>query len=244
MPRLARLVFPGHAHHVAQVAATGRVAFPTNKDCAEYGKLLAEAGRKHGLAFWCWCLLRRRVDLIAIPEERESLARALAEANWRYAIRVNRRTGERGRRFKERFASYPIEPGLSLVMAAYVVEHRPRTAVRELEKAIFWPWSSAAYNAGRVPSDPLVEKDNPFRKMAGIWRRILLHNMGPEPWTETDWRLGNGRPLGEPGWADTMESARWMRGEADSMLRVAHYLMPPAIRECYLKHCRRKRRER
>jgi putative transposase len=241
MPRLARLVFPGVAHYVAQRAAEGREAFPTDADRAEYVRLLAEAGKRHGLAFWCWCLLPDRVDLLAIPKRRKSLAAALAEAHWRYAFQANRRGAARGRRFHGRFQSFPVEPGEPLIAAAYRVEFRPRETVRGLVKAIFWPWSSAAFNAGRLESDPLVEPDNPFRHLAGVWRRILLQNLGPAPELHVAWHLGNGTAMGDWDWAAGMSSLAGMRPDNNWLLRRhALWRMLPAIRECYQQTRRKK----
>ena len=81
------------------------------------------------------------VHLLAVPERKDSLARAIGRAHRRHARRVNRDQGWSGHLWANRFFSTALDAG-HLWRAVKYVESNPVRAGR-CARAEDWPWSSA-----------------------------------------------------------------------------------------------------
>lgn len=212
MPRLARIVIPGVAHHVTQRGNRRMPIFFSDEDRAAYLALLAEAAAASGTRCLAWCLMDNHVHLILVPESADGLRAMLGEAHRRYTRRVNLREGWRGYLFQGRFASYPME-NAHLMAAVRYVENNPVAAGLAAE-ARDWPWSSArSHVAGkRVSGDPLTDVPA-LGKHVRNWRALLRHgaegsDVGPEGEAVADAieaRLRTGRPLGVAEWIAEQE---------------------------------------
>ncbi len=84
MARLARIVVPGLAHHVTQRGNRREPIFFESGDQDVYRDLLAEQARKARLSVWAYCLMPNHVHLVVVPEDSESIGRAIGEAHRRY----------------------------------------------------------------------------------------------------------------------------------------------------------------
>ena len=78
MARLARVVIPGHPHHVTQRGNGRTRTFFGENDYALYRDLLAENCRSAEVEVWAWCLMPNHVHLILVPSDPDGLRRALA----------------------------------------------------------------------------------------------------------------------------------------------------------------------
>jgi putative transposase len=154
MPRSARIVIPGLAHHVIQRGNRQQRIFMTHGDCRRYIEMLAEACVAHQLRCLAWCLMPNHVHLILKPLQADGLRRAMSSVHTRYAQRINIREGLSGHLFQDRFRSYAMDDA-HLFIAARYVENNPVKAglVREPED---WRWSSARAHLGLAP-DPLTD---------------------------------------------------------------------------------------
>jgi putative transposase len=79
MARLARIVVPGHPHHVTQRGNRRQPIFFEPSDYALYRDLLAEQCRKAAVEVWAYCLMPNHVHLVLTPQTAGALARALGE---------------------------------------------------------------------------------------------------------------------------------------------------------------------
>jgi putative transposase len=141
MPRLARIVVPGVAHHVTQRGNRRQDVFFSDADYRTYIDLVSAACGPTGVSCLAWCLMPNHVHLILVPRDEDGLRAALANAHRRYSRLVNSAHGWTGYLFQGRFASYPM--GACHVMTAIrYVELNPVRAglIRRAER---WPWSSA-----------------------------------------------------------------------------------------------------
>lgn len=78
MARLARVVIPGHSHHVTQRRNGRSRTFFDDGDYALYRDLLAANCRNAGVEVWAWCLMPKNVHLILVPSDPDGPRRALA----------------------------------------------------------------------------------------------------------------------------------------------------------------------
>ena len=212
MPRLARIVLPGVAHHVTQRGNRRLPVFFSDDDRRLYLDLLAMAAKAGGARCLAWCLMDNHVHLILVPGHGDGLRATLGEAHRRYTRHVNFREGWRGHLFQARFASYPMDDA-HLMTAVRYVERNP-VAAGMAREAGDWRWSSArSHLAGkRAPDDPLTDVAALGHHVRN-WRAMLRHGLeagdlgaeGEAVAEEIEARLRTGRPLGAAQWTDAWE---------------------------------------
>jgi putative transposase len=197
MPRPARIVLPGIAHHVVQRGNRRQRLFFDDGDRRAYLKLLAAALERHGTSCLGWCLMDNHVHLILLPLSADGLRAPLAGVHTAHAQRVNRAQDLSGHLFQGRFASYAMDDAHLMVAARYV-ENNP-VAAGAVERAEAWPWSSArAHVEGRT--DGLTDVAALARHVPD-WRAMLARGLEAGDETERIERaLRTGRPLGSLAW--------------------------------------------
>ncbi|HUU58732.1 MAG TPA: transposase, partial [Phycisphaerae bacterium] len=109
MPRIARVIVPGCAHHVTQRGNRREDVFFTDVDRRRYLELLGEYAAEYRLAVQAYCLMSNHVHLVVVPFDSPSLSGALKPLHLRYAQHVNRTRGLTGRLWQGRFFSCPLD---------------------------------------------------------------------------------------------------------------------------------------
>ena len=201
MARLARLVVPGHPHHVTQRGVRRMATFLTDEDYRAYLGLVAAGCRSAKTAVWAYCLMPNHVHLILVPTSGEGLRAALGEAHKRYTRRINFREGWRGYLWQGRFHSFPMDEDHLIACVRYVELNPVRAGL--VARAEDWPWSSArAHLTGE--GDQLVDV-RPLLRRVPDWHDFLA---GGLPQADVD-RLRQhgrtGRPCGSADWIERLE---------------------------------------
>jgi putative transposase len=140
MARLARIVIPGHPHHVTQRGNRRQPIFFEPSDYALYRDLLAEHCRKANVEVWAYCLMPNHVHLVLTPQTANGLARALGETHRRYTGFVNARSRSTGHLFQGRFGSVVMDDAHFVAAARYVALNPVRAKL--VARAQDWAWSS------------------------------------------------------------------------------------------------------
>ncbi len=192
MARIARVVLPGYPHHIIQRGVRSMAVFFSNDDRHEYVRLLHEQSRRFGVRFLAYCLMNNHVHLVAIPEKRESLARAVGEAHRLYTRGINFREGVRGYLFQGRFYSCPLDERHLLAAVRYV-ERNPVRA-RMVKEAWSYEWSSARYHVGLKKDDSLIEGFE-MREWVVDWKEFLRSE--PPEIEKLRQKVRTGRPCGD-----------------------------------------------
>ncbi|HEY0131162.1 MAG TPA: transposase [Allosphingosinicella sp.] len=197
MPRPARIVLPGIAHHVVQRGNRRQRLFFDDGDRRAYLKLLAAALERHSTSCLGWCLMDNHVHLILLPVSADGLRAPLASVHTAYAQRVNRARELGGHLFQGRFASYAMDDAHLMVAARYV-ENNP-VAAGMVGRAEAWPWSSAtAHVEGR--GDGLTDVAALGRHVPD-WKAMLARGLEAGDEAErVELSLRTGRPLGSREW--------------------------------------------
>ena len=172
MARIARIVLPGHPHHITQRGNRRMPVFFNEEDRQAYLSQVSQSCRHHGVDIWAWCLMTNHVHCIAVPEKEDSLARCFADAHAKYARRINKREGWTGHLWQERFGSSVLDEP-HLILAVRYVERNP---VRAGIVRVPWEyhWSSAAWHMGKKIEDPLVRNDRILINLIKDWEGFLL----------------------------------------------------------------------
>jgi putative transposase len=201
MARLARVVVPGHPHHVIQRGNGRARTFFGDADYALYRDLLAQHCRAAGVAVWAWCLMPNHVHLILVPSDPDGLRRALAAVHRRYAGIIHARRKRTGHFWQGRFGAAAMDEE-HLAAALRYVSLNPVRA-RLVARAQDWRWSSTRAH--------LTGKDDGITARAPIKERIpdFADFLGATPEADLFPRLrmaeSVGRPLGDDRFLSRIE---------------------------------------
>jgi putative transposase len=201
MARLARVVIPGHPHHVTQRGNGRARTFFEDGDYALYRDLLAAGCRAAGVEVWAWCLMPNHVHLILVPSDADGLRRALAPVHRRYAGIIHARRKRTGHFWQGRFGCVAMDEA-HLAAALRYVSLNPVRA-RLVERARDWRWSSVRAHVGG--------RDDGITAIAPVSERYpnfthFLSEQSDEEMIEQLRRAETiGRPIGNPKFLDMIE---------------------------------------
>jgi len=170
MARLPRVVVPNVPHYVGQQGVRSMAIFRHDGDYRAYLDYMAEETERLGVEVLAYSLLRDRVNLIVVPDDERSLARAIGNAHRRYTRMRNFDEGVRGYLFQGRFSSCALDER-HLVAAARFAELDPVVS-RAARLAWDYEWSSAAFHTGQRKKDALVS-DRSLRGLVKDWKKML-----------------------------------------------------------------------
>lgn len=207
MPRIARIVVPGFAHHITQRGNNREPVFFDDDDRRAYLRFLRNQSREHGPRIIAYCLMDNHVHIVAIPRREDSLARAVGRAHWLYARHINQQHARSGHLWQNRFFSCALD-GEHLAHAVRYTERNP-VAARLVRLPWRYAWSSAAAHIGGTDPSNLLDRTS-WRTMyaPAQWRRVLQQPEDESMTLRLERNLRAGRPLAgarslarlNPGW--------------------------------------------
>jgi putative transposase len=210
MPRVARYVAPGVAHHITQRGTARQLVFLTRADRLVYLELLREKAAQAGVSILSYCLMPNHVHLIAVPAGEDSLAILLRRVHGRYAQYFNARKLRQGHLWQNRFYSCPLGPS-HLWMALRYVELNPVRARMVAEPTAF-EWSSAQAHCGGIDRHRLLDT-RLWEEAGGAvgWRMLLDEPVSDEEAMGLRKATHAGQPIGDEEFRRLMEQARKAR---------------------------------
>jgi putative transposase len=202
MARIARVIAPGHPHHIVQRGNRRQPTFFKDEDYELYIELMAQWCIRYQVDIWAYCLMPNHIHLIAVPRDETGLARAIGEAHRRYTRHVNVREKWRGHLWQERFFSNPLDEYYLLAAARYV-EMNP-VAAGLAKKPGDYRFSSARAHLEGI-DDELV-KVGPLLEMIEFWNDFLRLSTEEECMVLQKYNR-TGRPLGNDTFINTIEAS-------------------------------------
>jgi REP element-mobilizing transposase RayT len=146
VPREPRIEVPGGIYHVSSKGNRGCVVYTDDFDRRMFLKLLSLATRRCGWACHSFCLMTNHFHLL-IQLDVGGLSRGMQLLNGSFASFSNRRHGNEGHLFRNRFWSEEIADDKHLFEAArYIVLNSVRAGMCQSPEA--WRWSSYRACAG------------------------------------------------------------------------------------------------
>ena len=201
MARLARVVVPGHPHHVTQRGNGRARTFFGDDDYALYRDLLAENCRAAEVEVWAWCLMPNHVHLILVPSDPDGLRRALARVHRRYAGVIQAKRKRTGHFWQGRFGAVAMDES-HLAAALRYVSLNPVRA-RLVGRAQDWRWSSVrAHLRGK---DDGVTALGPVRDRFPSFADLLASEPEADLFDALRAAESIGRPLGHDGFLARIE---------------------------------------
>jgi putative transposase len=193
MARLARVVVPGHPHHVTQRGNGRARTFFGDADYALYRDLLGQHCRAADVEVWAWCLMPNHVHLILVPSDPDGLRRALAAVHRRYAGVIHARRRRTGHFWQGRFGAVVMDEE-HLTAALRYVSLNPVRA-RLVERAQDWRWSSTrAHLSGK---DDGITVRAPVKERIHDFADLLAATPEADLFSRLRAAESIGRPLGD-----------------------------------------------
>lgn len=205
MPRVARIVVSGVPHHVTQRGNNRQDVFFVDDDRALYLKILTEESQRHGLAILGYCLMTNHTHLVAVPQQADSLARALGRTHWRYTQAVNRLHGRSGHLWQNRFHSAALDVDHTLNALLYVERNPIRAGL--CRAATRYTWSSATAHVKGEDKTGVLDLKWFARHFDGKeWRDKLAAGLPEAEEIAIRTQTNRGRPLASDKWIAKLET--------------------------------------
>jgi putative transposase len=204
MPRLARAVAVGFAHHITQRGNNRQDVFFVDDDRRVYLELLKEQAEKYSLELIGYCLMSNHIHIVAIPHEQDSLANAVGRTHFRYTQYINRFHRRSGHLWQGRFYSCALDERHFWLAMKYI-ELNPVRA-RLCRKPWRYEWSSAAGHVDeRAESDMLNLSWWHDMISAGQWRKELEAGLSDSELSRVRLNTHTGRPFGSDSFLSKLE---------------------------------------
>jgi putative transposase len=192
MARQARLILPGHPHHVLVRGNNRQSIFVDDEDRRRLLSHLAEVVREQSLALHAYVLMPDHLHLLATPQSGEALGRAMQSLGRRYVGAFNHRHRRSGTLWEGRFELNPQRVGLAIGLDEY-------------------GWSSLIHHLGG-PRDPLITEppaywalgNTPFDREAS-YRGWIEQGVSTAEAQRMVAALISGRPLGDASYVAELE---------------------------------------
>ena len=192
MPRSARIIVPGVAHHVTQRGNRQQKIFFNDDDRRAYIQILAAALKRSETRCLAWCLMDNHIHLMLVPENADGLRACMSSTHTTYAQRINRREQMTGHLFQGRYASFAMDDRHMMITARYIENNPVEAGI--VESAEDWRWSSARAHIDQL-NDGLTDW-NAIGQHVPNWGAMLID--GLEAGALVELHLKTGRPLGTP----------------------------------------------
>ena len=203
MPRMARAVIPGVAHHVTQRGNRREAVFFDDCDRQKYCQLLLEHA-PGGVATLAYCLMPNHVHFICIPAREDALSAAFGPVNLCYTQYINWRHELTGRLWQGRFYSCSMDEP-HLWAAIRYVERNPVRA-KLVARAEDYPWSSARAHCGQR-HDPIVAPlPSEICIPASQWSGWLAEEDNEAMLAALRQNTSTGRPAGDESFIQKLEA--------------------------------------
>ncbi len=204
MPRLARVVIPGIAHHVTQRGNRRLDVFFSDGDRQRFLQLLIEYSLKHGLQILAYSLLTNHTHNVCVPLEVRTLSAVFKPVHTRYCQHINHTFRICGRLWQGRFYSCPLDSGHLWTAIRYVERNPVRAGI--VRVAEDYPWSSAAAHCG-LRTDPVLSPlPQPRPAATANWSAWLAETEEEALLRKLRLSTRTGRPLGDKNFIADLES--------------------------------------
>lgn len=204
MPRIARIVVPDYPHHITHRGNNRQDIFFVDDDRRAYLAILKENCVKFGLNVFAYCLMTNHIHLIAVPEQEDSLAKAIGRTDFQYTQYINKMHKRTGHLWEGRFYSCALDDKGFWLASKYVELNPVRAKMCRLPCR--YKWSSAAAHTGEKDKSRLLDLKT-WNKMISVkeWQKELVQGLDLEQISKLRLSTHRGRPLGTDSFLSKLE---------------------------------------
>ena len=210
MARLPRLTLPGMAHYVIQRGNNQQPIFDDAQDYETMKGLMREMARRFQVDLHAYVLLPAQFHVLATPETEEGLPLFMQSVGRSYVRYFNNRHGRTGTLWEGRYRCTVLQAEQWLMATMVSMDLNP---VRDglVQRAVDWPWSSYAHNAG-LQSDALISPhalfwalgNTPFARDAAYVRAVEA-GLDADTQAQISHAALRGWALGEPDFIENLQ---------------------------------------
>ncbi len=205
MPRFARAIAVGCAHHITQRGNNRQDVFFVDEDRQVYLQILTQETARHGLEVLGYCLMTNHVHLVAIPHAEDSLAKGIGRTHFRYSQYINRFHRRSGHLWQGRFYSCALDERHQWQALEYIELNPVRAHL--CRRAWRYAWSSAAAHTGEGTAPELLDLRWWHEQFSpAAWRKELSQGLTDEEVMRMRLRTQTGRPLGSDAFLSKLET--------------------------------------
>ena len=202
--RFARVVALEVAHHITQRGNARRFILENDAERCVYLDLLQQGIQRHGVELIGYCLMSNHVHLVAVPRNRDALARSLKQTHGRFASYWNAVNHSSGHVWQGRYYSCPLDETHLWEVLRYTELNPVRACL--VASAQDWPWSSATIHSGTEPARPWLSMDAwRNRWSSDSWRTYLQATQHESSRRAIRDSTFSGRPLGSAEFTRALE---------------------------------------
>jgi REP-associated tyrosine transposase len=202
--RSARVVALDVAHPITQRGNARRFILETDAERGVYLDLLQQGIQRHGVELIGYCLMSNHIHLIAVPQNKDALARSLKQTHGRFASYWNAVNHSGGHVWQGRYYSCPLDETHLWEALRYAELNPVRASIVASPRD--WPWSSAAAHCGTASVGRWLSMDAWGRRWSsGDWHAYLQANQHESSLRAIRDSTYSGRPLGSPEFIRALE---------------------------------------
>jgi putative transposase len=142
MPRIPRSQLDDGFFHATARGNCGSSLFVDDLDRLDFLQLMRSTADLFLWRCYAYCLMGTHYHVV-LSASRAALSDGMRRLNGTYARHFNKRHGQRGHLFEERFSSFVIQDERHLQTAVEYVLHNPVRAGL-CRRAVDWKWSASA----------------------------------------------------------------------------------------------------
>ena len=154
MARLPRLTLAAHPHHVIQRGNNGQPICLDREDFQFLKDVLAQSAQRYHVAVHAFVLMDNHFHLLATPPTDDALPKMMQALGRSYVRYFNNRHGRTGTLWEGRYRGTLLQAEQWLLPTMVSMDLNPVRAGL-VHRALDWPWSSYAHNAG-IQQDGLI----------------------------------------------------------------------------------------
>ncbi len=218
MPRRRRVHLPEMPLHIVQRGHNRDACFFCEDDYVSYRHWLGEALKETDCALHAYVLMTNHVHLLLTPPSGEAVSRFIMALGRRYVQYINKTYRRTGTLWDSRYKSSLLQADAYLLTCQRYIELNPVRAGMVDEPA-HYRWSSYRSNA-LGQADPLLTPHTLYLSLDAkqdrretSYRALFANEIDVAQITDIRMALRQSQPLGNSGFADTIELATGERHE-------------------------------
>jgi len=206
MPRTARIVMPNIPHHITQRDNNKQDVFVVDDDRGKFLRLLKDQSARFGMIIDGFCLMTNHIHIIATPNEKHSLSKAMGRLNLLYSQYISYMHGRTGHLWQNRFYSCPLDAKHYFKALSYIEQNPVRAKIVRYPWS--YRWSSASFHIGREDKFELMDKSKWKQESSGLdWKLVLCEKLEGHDMDKLRIYCRTGRPLGTDKFISKLETA-------------------------------------
>jgi len=205
MPRIARVVVPNIPYHVTQRGNYKQDVFLDDKDKFKYLSLVKENSINQNVEILAYCLMRNHVHFVLVPPKSDSLGKMFNLISMRYSQYFNKKIGQRGHLWQDRYFSCPLDEDHLYEIFRYIENNPVNAGIVKSAEDYYWS-SAKAHIFGEGAKNELLSDHSKYLKNIDSWKEYLTEASQETIILNLEKCTNSGRPAGSEGFIRELEA--------------------------------------